>query len=269
MHYLDEGPHESPPILFLHGNPTWSFMYRNLICELSKTHRCLAPDHLGCGLSDKPSSNEFAYDLKSHSQNIFDLLEELSIDQFSLVVHDWGGAIGLTAFRNQLSRLKKIVLLNTASFHSTDVPKRILFCRLPLIGSLFVRGLNGFAWPATFMATAKGLSKDAKAGLLAPYNSWRNRIAVWRFVKDIPYESNHPTRTLLKETESQLAELKTKEIISCWGMKDFCFHPGFLEKWKNILPNLKSYEFEDSGHYILEDNYSDCVEKIKPFLISQ
>ena len=113
MHYLDEGPRESIPILFLHGNPTWSFMYRNLISELSKTNRCLAPDHLGCGLSDKPSSSEFAYDLKSHSQNIFGLLEELSIDQFSLVVHDWGGAIGLTAFRNHLSRLKKIVLLNT------------------------------------------------------------------------------------------------------------------------------------------------------------
>ena len=118
------------------------------------------------------------------------------------------------------------------------------------------------------MATAKGLSKDAKNGLLAPYDSWRNRIAVWRFVKDIPYESNHPTRTLLKETEFKLSELKTKEIISCWGMKDFCFHPEFLKKWKNILPNLKSYEFEDSGHYILEDNYSDCVKKIKPFLIS-
>ena len=269
MHYLDEGPREANPVLFLHGNPTWSFMYRNLICELSETNRCVVPDHIGCGLSEKPVLSEFAYDLKSHSKNIFDLLQELSIDQFSLVVHDWGGAIGLTAFRDELNRLKKIVLLNTASFPSSDVPRRILFCRLPLIGSFFVRLINGFAWPATFMATAKGLSKDAKNGLLAPYDSWRNRIAVWRFVKDIPYESNHPTRTLLKETEFKLSELKTKEIISCWGMKDFCFHPEFLKKWKNILPNLKSYEFEDSGHYVLEDNYSDCVKKIKPFLISQ
>jgi len=265
MHYLDEGSREHPVVLLLHGNPTWSYMYRNLIIELSKTHRCIVPDHMGCGLSDKPNLKGFSYDLKGHSQNIFDLLEHLSIQRFSLVVHDWGGAIGFTAFRNELDRLKEFVLLNTAAFTSRDVPKRILLCRLPLLGGFLVRGLNGFAWPATYMATTKGLSERTKSELLFPYNNWKNRIAVWRFVKDIPYEKNHPTYSLLLETESKLVELRNTRSLACWGMKDFCFHPGFLSQWKNMLPNLHSKEYSDAGHYLLEDANIDCNEKISGF----
>ena len=161
MHYLDEGSSNQESIVFLHGNPTWSFMYRNLISQLSNDYRCIAPDHIGCGLSEKPSLNEFSYDLEGHSANLFDLLEKLEVKHFSLVVHDWGGAIGLTAFRKEYQRVQKVVLLNTASFNSDDVPKRIQFCRIPLLGSLFVRAFNGFAWPASFMASTKGLTKTA------------------------------------------------------------------------------------------------------------
>jgi pimeloyl-ACP methyl ester carboxylesterase len=266
MHYLDEGPKDGPVVVFLHGNPTWSFMYRNVIKELKSTHRCIAPDHIGCGLSEKPHAEDFPYDLKSHSENIRGLLDHLQIKQFSLVVHDWGGAIGLTAFRDQLDRVEKLSLLNTAAFNDEDVPKRILFCRLPLVGSLFVRGLNGFAWPATFMATVKGLSAEVKRGLLAPYDSWRNRVAVWRFVKDIPYEADHPTRSLLKETESMIKNLAKTPILSCWGMKDFCFHPGYLKQWKKHLPHIDSHEFNDAGHYIIEDKCDECVALLSSFL---
>ena len=266
MHYLDEGPKDGPVVLLLHGNPTWSFMYRNVVEKLKATHRCIAPDHIGCGLSDKPKASDFPYDLKSHAANVWGLLEYLGINQFSLVVHDWGGAIGLTAFRHQLDRIRKLTLLNTAAFNDNDVPKRILFCRLPLIGDLFVRGLNGFAWPATFMASAKGLTQDAKKGLLAPYDNWGNRVAVWRFVKDIPFEGNHPTRPLLNETESVLRNLKNIPTVACWGMKDFCFNPDYLKKWKTLIPNLISHEFHDAGHYILEDKCSECVQIISSFM---
>ena len=101
---------------------------------------------------------EYGYDLRGHSENIVDLLDHLEIERIKLVVHDWGGAIGLTAFRNSQERIEKIVLLNTAAFPSRMVPKRILLCRLPILGSLLVRGLNGFAWPATRMATSKSSS---------------------------------------------------------------------------------------------------------------
>jgi len=97
IHYLDEGSPENLPILFLHGNPTWSFFYRNLVSSLKDQFRCIAPDHLGCGLSEKPSSWEFAYNLEGHSSNLLELLDELEIKKFNLIVHDWGGGIGLSA----------------------------------------------------------------------------------------------------------------------------------------------------------------------------
>ena len=181
------------------------------------------PDHLGCGLSDKPNSSKFSYRLKDHADNIVELVDSLNIEKLNLVLHDWGGAIGMSAFSKSPERINRIVLLNTAAFPSRDVPWRILFCRLPIIGEIFVRGFNGFARPATWMASAKGLSKNAKAGLLFPYQTWENRVAIWNFVRDIPYESNHVSRRELTETGKRLGALSTTPVMSCWGMKDFAF----------------------------------------------
>jgi haloalkane dehalogenase len=263
---MDEGEGTGNPVIFLHGNPTWSFMYRKLVTRLNEHGRCIAPDHLGCGLSDKPDSKDFNYDLNSHSRNILDLINHLKIDRFSLVVHDWGGAIGLSAFRNQTERIEKLVIMNTAAFPSRDVPKRILLCRFPILGSFLVRGLNGFAGPATFMAVRKPLNSDIKKGFLHPYNNWRNRIAVWKFVKDIPFEKNHHSLSLLKETETSLKKYEKTPILACWGMKDFCFHGGFLDEWIKKLPHIKPHRFEEAGHYLLEDKFEDCRSKIEPFL---
>ncbi len=268
LHYLDEGMKEGTPTVFLHGNPTWSFFYRRLIAQLHEHGRCIVPDHIGCGLSDKPPSTSFTYDLKHHSENIFDLLKYLNIEEVNLVVHDWGGAIGLTALRNNSHRVKKLVLMNTAAFPSKNVPFRILLCRIPLIGSLLVRGLNGFAGPATHMAVTKPLCPEIKKGFLFPYQGWHNRIAVWKFVKDIPYEKNHPTMRILQETEKSLPNYKNIPVLACWGMKDFCFHEGFLEQWKSRLPNLTAHPITDAGHYLLEDNFEECLSIIKPFLFS-
>ena len=267
MHYLDEGHGTEPPILFLHGNPTWSFMYRRIISELSKNSRCLAPDHIGCGFSEKPDLSDFPYDLENHAENILSLLDYLELSKVSLVLHDWGGAIGLTALRNQPERIHKITLLNTAAFTSPKVPKRILLCRIPLLGSLIVRGLNGFAWPATWMATEKGLDESVKQGFLDPYNNWKNRIAVWRFVQDIPHENDHPSRNLLMETENSLAQLQDKPTIACWGMKDFCFSPFFLNEWCQRMPGLKAHKFHEAGHYILEDAFEEVFPIMRAFLL--
>jgi haloalkane dehalogenase len=266
IHYVDEGKNEHTPTVFLHGNPTWSFFYRNLILSLQHHFRCIAPDHIGCGLSDKPKLDKFKYDLQSHSENFNSLLEHLKLEKFNLVVHDWGGAIGLSALKDNLSRINKLVLLNTAAFNSSDVPIRIRFCRLPVIGELFVRGMNGFARPATWMATKKGLSKSSKAGFLFPYKSWSNRIATWRFVKDIPLERDHSTRAFLQATEDKIPELVNTPTLACWGMQDFCFHEGFLNQWKSRIPNIDINKFQNAGHYLLEDNFEGCEKVIKSFL---
>ena len=268
MHYLDEGKKtDECPILMLHGNPTWSFYYRKVVSALKEEARCIAPDHIGCGLSDKPKSSEFSYDLKSHSSNILSLLDHLQVERVKLVLHDWGGAIGLTALKDQPERIDRIALLNTAAFPSKDVPWRILLCRFPLIGLFIVRALNGFAQPATWMATSKGLSQQAKTGYLHPYQNWRDRIAIWKFVKDIPLEPNHPSLPLLRKTEESLSSLKELPSLACWGMNDFCFHQGYLNRWEEIWPSLVIHRFKKAGHYILEDSLEDCLKVMKPFLL--
>ena len=162
LSYLDEGKEDTLPTIFLHGNPTWSFYYRKAVLAWRELGRCIVPDHLGCGLSDKPGSKEFSYQLKDHANNIRNLVNSLHIENFNLVMHDWGGAIGMTAFGDEPERVRKITLLNTAAFPSNDVPRRILFCRLPVLGEFWVRAMNGFAFPATWMGTAKGLSESTK-----------------------------------------------------------------------------------------------------------
>ena len=266
IQYIDYGDREKLPTVLLHGNPTWSFFYRKLILSLGDKFRCVAPDHLGCGLSDKPTAHEFEYDLEAHSNNLRELVDSLGFKKFNLVVHDWGGAIGLSAFREEFERINKLVLLNTAAFLSDDVPKRIRFCRIPVIGEFFVRLLNGFAWPATWMATKKGISKVIKSGFLYPYKDWKSRVAVWKFVRDIPLEENHPTKKFLKQTEELLDQLSNTPVLACWGMRDFCFHSGFLQKWKKRLPHLEPYPLNDAGHYLLEDDFENCRGKITSFL---
>jgi pimeloyl-ACP methyl ester carboxylesterase len=266
LSYLDEGKEDSLPTIFLHGNPTWSFYYRKAVLAWRELGRCIVPDHLGCGLSDKPSSKEFSYQLKDHANNIRNLINSLHIENFNLVMHDWGGAIGMTAFGDEPERVRKIVLLNTAAFPSSDVPRRILFCRLPLLGEFWVRAMNGFAFPATWMGSTKGLTESTKKGLLFPYDNWKNRIAIWKFVRDIPHEKNHPSKAVLEKTSQQLANFTGTPSMACWGMKDFCFHGGFLNEWKKRWPNLDVHRLEDLGHYLLEDSFEDVRSKVEPFL---
>tara|TARA_B100001094_G_C18189160_1_gene805974 strand:+ start:1026 stop:1910 length:885 start_codon:yes stop_codon:yes gene_type:complete len=266
LHFLDEGEGARPPILMLHGNPTWSFFYRKLILALREEDRCIAPDHLGCGLSDKPPHDSFSYDLSAHIGNLRTLLDRLGIDKVRLVVHDWGGAIGLGAFRNAPERVERLVILNTAAFLSPRVPKRILFCRLPIVGAFLVRGLNAFAGSAARMAVVKPLPAAVRKGFLYPYDSWSNRVAVWRFVRDIPHEANHPTRLLVADIEEKLTRFENTPKLACWGLRDFCFSEHFLDQWRRRFSGLPVQTLPNAGHYLLEDASDECIPRIVNFL---
>ena len=132
----------------------------------------------------------YSYCLAQHIENLDCLLRHLLIDRYSLVVHDWGGAIGIGCAVNHIDRIEKIVVMNTAAFRSTRIPLRIQLCRLPLLGEIIVRLFNGFAWPARFMAVKKKMDPAVAKAYLAPYNSWKNRVAIFNFVKDIPLNSH-------------------------------------------------------------------------------
>ncbi len=263
LHYIDEG--KGPVIVMVHGNPTWSYYYRNLIHTLKDNFRIIAIDNIGCGLSDKPQ--EYDYTLEQHITNLSSLLNALKIDRFSLVLHDWGGAIGMGVAGKSLDKIDKIVVMNTAAFRSSEIPVRISFCRIPVLGEIVVRLFNGFAWPATFMAVAKSLSAKVKADYLAPYNSWKNRIATHRFVVDIPLDSSHPSYDTLVSVEKGLDDIKDRNVplLVVWGGKDFCFNDSFYNEWLERFPDAETTYYSEAGHYLLEDERDAVNTRIATF----
>jgi len=261
MHYLDEG--SSEPILMLHGNPTWSFYYRNLVSEFSKTNRVVVPDHIGCGLSDKPQ--DYEYTLQNHIDNLEKLVEHLNLKNFVLMVHDWGGPIGFGLIRRHPEWIKKIIILNTAAYTSEFIALRINMCRIPVLGEQVIRRLNGFALVATYMAVAKKMSPEIRKGYLYPYDNYRNRIATAKFVADIPMNPRHRSFQTLKDIELSLSRHTCPKLI-LWGEKDFCFNDYFLNRWKNIYPDADVKTFKNAGHYVLEDAGDEIITALKNFL---
>lgn len=251
-HYVDEG--EGAPVVMVHGNPTWSFHFRDLIQELRPRHRVVAPDHVGCGLSEKPQN--YPYRLQTHIDNLEHLLvAHLDLDDITLVLHDWGGAIGAGFAVRHPQRVSRLVILNSAAFLLPKCPWRIRICRLPAFGPPAVRGFNAFARAALRMATTRPerFSEAVRAGYLAPYDTWRNRIGILRFVQDIPLRPSHPTWKTLGQVEKNLCKLSDRPTLLCWGERDFCFTPEFRAAWQKYFPDAETHAFEDAGHFVLED----------------
>ena len=267
MSYLDEGPRSDEAVLLLHGNPTWSFFYRNLVQALSPAMRCIAPDHIGMGLSAKPAT--YPYTLAQRIEDIGALVDSLGLRKVHLVVHDWGGAIGFGWAGRRPERVGRIVILNTAAFPSPRIPWRIALCRVPVLGELLVRGLNAFAEPATWMAmSARRLSWDERRGYLFPYDSWAHRLAVHRFVRDIPLEAGHPSRPALEAVAASLPALAAHPILLLWGVRDFCFDEAFLSRWRELYPQARVERLAAVGHYVLEDGGPAVVQQARDFIQS-
>lgn len=260
LHYVDEGAGEV--ILMLHGNPTWSFFYRNLAKYFSSNYRVIVPDHMGCGLSSKPQTYE--YTLQTHVDNLCLLVEKLNLSNITLVVHDWGGAIGMGLATKYPHLIKKMVVMNTAAFRSIEIPARINMLRNP-VGEWVIRKFNAFAGPATFMATTKGLSPLVKKGFILPYHDFDSRIATAKFVQDIPMNTTHPTYATLKSIEEKLPTIKAP-VLLLWGEKDFCFTMNFQKQWQTIFPKARAVTYPEAGHYLIEDEKNAVISEIENFL---
>ena len=264
IHYVDEG--EGDAVLMLHGNPTWSYLYRNVVAALRSKFRCIVPDHMGCGLSDKPQ--HYVYRLQTHIENALALVKALSLDRFHLVVHDWGGPIGFGLARQVPDLVHKLVVFNSSGFLSPRIPLRIRICRIPVFGPVAIRFLNGFAFGATRMAVAGKLPMEVRRGFLAPYDSWKSRIAILRFVQDIPLHPRHPSWKTMLKIESSLSTFRNRDMLLCWGLRDWCFTQHFLEGWKARFPDAAVHEFPNAGHYLLEDAGDVINPLVRRFLRS-
>ena len=268
MHYVDEG--RGDPVLMLHGNPSWSFYYRDLISELKSSHRVIAPDHIGCGRSDKPNDDRYDYTLSTRVADLGVLVDSLDLRRITLVMHDWGGMIGMAWAVQHPDRCARLVVMNTAAFPlptSQNLPASLALARTPGIGALLVRGANAFSRGAVrYCVTRRPMSKAVAAGYVEPYDSWAHRIAVHRFVQDIPLEENDRAYLVVKETADALIHLVDKPMLICWGLKDFVFGHQFLDEWVRRFPGAEVQRFEDCGHYILEDAGEDIIPLVRKFV---
>jgi pimeloyl-ACP methyl ester carboxylesterase len=269
-HYLDEGPAQAPSIVMLHGNPTWSFYYRDLVSPLSQGYRVVVPDHVGCGLSDKPQ--DYDYCLAQHIANLEQLIDALALQDVTFVLHDWGGAIGMGYATRHPDNVARLVILNTAAFYQPTLPLRIKLCRLPILGDVLLRRLNAFARLALPWAThhTERLTPAVRAGYLAPYDSWHNRIAILRFVRDIPLERHHPSRQTLEQIESNLYLLGQHPMLILWGAEDFVFTvEDYLTQWQARFPFAETHLIPDAGHYVVEDAHERIAAWIAEFMATR
>jgi len=269
MHYVDEGHGE--PVVMLHGNPTWSFYYRELIRGLASGHRCIAPDHIGCGLSDRPTEAQYGFRLHDRVEDLEALLAGLEPDRpLTLVVHDWGGMIGAAWAVRHPERVARLVVLNTAAFlkpHWKPLPRTLRFVRaVPLLSTPAVLRLNLFARGAAWTGSTRGLSPAVRRGLLAPYRSPAARLATLKFVQDIPLSPADPSYALAALVDQGLGRLASKPMLVCWGERDFVFDRDYLAEWQRRFPKAEIRPFPRAGHYVLEDEPGPIVGHIRDFL---
>ena len=268
-HYLDEGAGD--PVVMLHGNPSWSFYYRHLVRELRSDYRVIVPDHIGCGLSDKPADSLYSFTLKQRVDDLDALLDHLNLrSNITLVVHDWGGMIGMAYATRYPERIARLVILNTAAFHlpkSKPLPSALRICRDTQFGAFLVQGFNIFARGAALVGCKRNrMSSELRKAYCAPYDCWQHRVATLRFVQDIPLQEGDSGYDIVSDVEENLQQFSTLPICICWGEKDFVFDRHFLDEWRRHLPDAEIHSFADCGHYILEDAKAEVIPIIRQFL---
>ncbi len=268
-HYLDEG--KGDPVVMLHGNPSWSFYYRHLVRELRSDYRLIVPDHIGCGLSDKPADSLYTYTLEQRVDDLDVLLESLKLKKkITLVVHDWGGMIGMAWAARHPEKIARLVILNTAAFHlpaTKKFPLALKICRDTQLGAFLVQGFNLFARGAALVGCKRNpMSAELRKIYCSPYDNWQHRIATLRFVQDIPLQSGDAGYDLIDQVEAGLSKFSDVPMCICWGAKDFVFDSNFLAEWKKRFPQAEVHSFADCGHYILEDARDDVLPVISKFL---
>ncbi len=263
MHYLDEG--NGPIVLLLHGNPTWCFYYRGLIKELRARFRVIAPDYIGCGLSDRPDHSFRAVD---RIAQLKELLQALQVDKFSLVMHDWGGPIGTGLAVDAPDRVVSLVYLNTTLTETAALPDIIKRAAAPFPGKILTKYTTHFIRLMLNFGVRKSLPFEVAQGYLLPYRRAHQRSAIWDFVADIPFKSSHPTYHDMFEMAAKLPQLQDKPIKIIWGLKDPCFHREMLNKVAQHFPQADVVEIADASHLVLEDAADLVIPAINDFLIN-
>ncbi|HEY5994050.1 MAG TPA: alpha/beta fold hydrolase [Gallionellaceae bacterium] len=264
MHYVDEG--EGEVLVMVHGNPTWSFLYRNLIKQLSPQCRCIAPDHLGFGLSEKPEN--WSYLPEEHAKNLTALIEHLGLKNITLVLQDWGGPIGLHYAVTHPGNVKRLIVLNTWAWPVNRDPHYVLFSAFMggPIGRMLIRKRNFFA--GTFMRAAFGdkskLSEAAHQHYLRALPTAAERKGCYVFPKQIVAST-----PWLEQLWGKVTTLRDKPALFVWGMKDVAFREKELQRWQAALPRSRTVRLPTVGHFVQEEAPQELAQAVAAFLAQE
>lgn len=268
-HYVDEGA--GPPTVLVHGNPTWSFYWRELIQAIAGNGRAIAPDHIGMGFSDRPDRSRYPFTLERRIQDFGIFVRQLELSEpITLIVHDWGGAIGLGWAVDNPDLVSRIVVTNTAAFGlpaGKRMPPALALARSYPLGSGLVVAANAFVRGAIRLGVKTPMAGDIQAGYLAPYLRRADRISILEFVKDIPLVPTHRSYDTLAAVDRNLVRLANIPMMICWGARDFVFDDHILNEWERRFPSAEVHRFADAGHFVLEDAGDDIVPLVLEFMI--
>jgi len=267
--FVDEGPFAGPfTFVLLHGNPTWSFLYRHFIARLSTVYRVIAVDHVGFGRSDKPEDPGY-YTIERHIANLDDVLDDAEPGQVVLVLHDWGGPIGMGWAVQQPERIAGIVVLNTFAFVQ-DPP-----IELPWLFRWLVLGPRGWnrvmrknLFVELFLARGarRGLAGEDLDPYRAPFSRVEDRTGMARFPRLIPETANraHESWRIIAAIEDALPRLRHVPALACWAERDRAFRRPVLDRWLGIFDYVDGpHLLPDAGHVLQEDEPEVILDHIE------
>ncbi|MEL7237646.1 MAG: alpha/beta fold hydrolase [Planctomycetota bacterium] len=277
MHYVDEGPRDGEPIVMVHGNPTWGYLYRKFIdAVVAQGYRAVVMDHLGFGRSDKPDDAEL-YRVPRHGERCTALLESLDLNNATVITQDWGGPIGLHWAAKHPDRVRGLVVLNTFVKRppgKVKLPLPLRLFRTRGVGEVMVKGLNMFVKVVLFkvgLVNRERIGKTERTAYLAPHPKWSDRTSILVFPREIPAGPTGPVSDYVDEINRKLVvAFRNKPVLIAWPMKDIAFTPDILEDmWMPDFPHAEVHRIEHAGHYIQEDAHELVIPKLLGFLTRQ
>jgi len=261
MHYVDEG--EGEPIVCLHGMPTWSYLYRNFIKELSNTHHVIAPDQMGFGKSDVPQDKE--YRMQEHIDNLTKLLLKLDLEDITLVVQDWGGPIGFGFAVDNPKSIKRLVIMNT-SIGVMREERKPWYAPLEEKGiyKQFIMNIEGVIKGGIYQKN--NITDTMIKAYKAPFPSEEYFIGAFAWPKDIPVGNSHPSAPTMTHVRENLDKLSEKEKILIWGLNDPIFPKKMIDWWHKIYPDIEIYKIQNASHFLQEDAPEEIINFIRNFM---
>ena len=265
MHYVYAG--QGAPLLFVHGTPTWSFEWRHLITALAPTWRCIAPDHRGFGLSDRPRA--FPYTPAAHATNLARFVDALGLDDLTLVVHDYGGPIGLPIALSQPQRVTRLVILNSWMWSFRSDRRMVRTARLAVrrLGRVLYRQANLSLRVLTPLAYAdrRKLTPTIYQHYLARFpDPWSRGAVLWPLAQALLGSS-----AFFDALWQRRDRLRNHPALVLWGMRDPAFPPYMLARWREILPQAPVVELASAGHWPHEEAPEGVIAELQQFLTSR